>query len=113
MGFRAAFISTMHAVAGRSLVVPAAFTAPLGAVSPPAIDDGSAQGLRMPSSCGSFGGAGGGFGRCKMSGGMRGMVSGGMAGMMTKNVQTGMSGGRRTGHGNVANLPGNYGMGGM
>jgi hypothetical protein len=99
MGFRAAFTSAIHAVARPSLVVPAALVATLASLSPPAIDDASAQSFRMQSSRGF---AGGGPGRFQMPGGMAGMMS-------KSGMPSGMSGPRRPGQ--VAIGPG--GMGGM
>lgn len=106
MGFRAAFRSAIRAVSRPALAVPTAFVALLALVSPPAIDDASAQGFRMQ---GSRGFSGGGPGRFQMSGGM------GSAGMMSKSgMPGGMSGGSRY-PGNVAIGPGTggHGMGGM
>src|SRR5262245_32695755 len=57
MGFCAAFTSVIRAVARPYLLVPAAVVALVALVSPPAIDDASAQGFsRMQSSRGGFGG---------------------------------------------------------
>ena len=107
MGIRAAFTSAIRAALRPSLIVPAAFIAVIALMSPPAIEDASAQGFRMPTSRGSF--SGGGPGRVQMSGGMGGMMS---AGTMSKSgLPTGMSGSRRPG--SVATLPGTGGMGGM
>ena len=50
MGFRAALISVIRAVSRPYLIIPAAFVAALVLLSPPAIDDASAQGFRMQSS---------------------------------------------------------------
>ena len=52
MGFRAALISAIRAVSRPDLIIPAAFVAALALLSPPAIDDASAQGFRMQSSRG-------------------------------------------------------------
>ena len=105
MCFRAAFTSVIRAVARPSLVLPAAFVAVLALVSPPAVEDASAQGFRMQGSRGGF--SGGGPGRFQMSGGMGGMMSA----MSKSGMPTGMSGSRRPG--NVATIPGTGGMGGM
>jgi hypothetical protein len=99
MGFRAAFTSAIHAVARPALVVPTALVATLASLSPPAIDDASAQSFRMMSSRGF---AGAGPGRFQMSGG----------GMMSKSGMVGGSGPRRPGGGQVAGT-GPGGMGGM
>jgi hypothetical protein len=104
MGFCAAFTSAIHAVARPSLAVPSAFVATLALLSPPAIDDASAQSFRMQSSRGF---AGGGPGRFQMSGGMAGMMS-------KSGMPSGMSGPRRPGGNNtVAGTGGMGGMGGM
>lgn len=101
MGFRAAFTSAIHAVARPSLVVPAAIVAAFALLSPPAIDDASAQGFRMQGPRGFSGGAPGRF-----------QMTGGMSGMMSKSgMPTGMSGSRRPGQ--VAITGGMGGMGGM
>ena len=57
MGFCAAFTSIIRAVSRPYLIVPAAVVAMVALMSPPAIDDASAQGFsRMQSSRGGFGG---------------------------------------------------------
>ena len=99
MGFRAAFTSIIRAVSRPSLVVPAAFLAVFALLSPPAIEDASAQGFRMQGSRGGF--SGGGPGR------FQGSTSHGM--MSKSGMLTGMSGSRRPG--NVAVT--DHGMGGM
>lgn len=106
MGFRAAFRSAIRAVSRPSLAAPMAFVALLALVSPPAINDASAQGFRMQ---GSRGFSGGGPGR--FQGGMAGMMSGGM--MSKSGMPGGMSGSRYPGK--VATGPGmgGHGMGGM
>mgnify|MGYP001168833764 CR=1 FL=1 len=107
MGFRAAFTSVIRAVSRPSVAVPAAFVAVLALLSPPLMEDASAQGFRTQGSRGSF--AGGGPGRFQMSGGMM------SSGMMSKSgMLTGMSGSRRPGH-NVGpgTGQGGMGMGGM
>ena len=104
MGFCAAFTSTIRAVSRPSLIVPAGLVATLALLSPPAIDDASAQGFRMQ---GSRGSVSGGPGRFQMPGGMS-------AGMMSKSgMLAGMSGSRRPGGNN--NVAGTHsgGMGGM
>ena len=53
MGFRAAFTSFIRAVSRPHLVLPAAFVAVIALLSPPAIEDASAQGFRMQGSRGS------------------------------------------------------------
>lgn len=98
MGFRAAFRSILHAVSRPALVVPAALVAALALLSPPSIEDASAQGFRMQGSRGGFGG--GGPSRFRMPGGMS------SSGMMSK---SGMSGPRRPGNTAVTD----HGMGGM
>jgi hypothetical protein len=105
MGFCAAFTSAIHAVARPSLIVPAGFVAVFALLSPPAIEDASAQSFRMQ---GPRGFSGGGPGRFQMSGGMM------SAGMMSKGMPSGMSGPRRPGGNNtVAGTGGMGGMGGM
>jgi Subtilase family len=47
MSFRAALTSVIHAASRPYFVLPAAFIAVVASLSPPAIDDASAQGLRM------------------------------------------------------------------
>ena len=54
MGFRAAFTSAVRAVSRPYLVLPAAFVAVIALLSPPVIEDASAQGFRMQGSRGSF-----------------------------------------------------------
>ena len=54
MGFRAAFTSAVRAVSRPHLVLPAAFVAVIALLSPPAVEDASAQGFRMQGSRGSF-----------------------------------------------------------
>ena len=54
MGFRAAFTSAVRAVSRPYLVLPAAFVAVIALLSPPAIEDASAQGFRMQGSRGGF-----------------------------------------------------------
>src|SRR5262245_8664604 len=101
MGFRAAFTSAVHAGSRPSLTVSATIVALLALLSPPAINDASAQGVRMQGSRGGFSAVPGGPGRFQMSGGMS-------AGMMSKSAMlTGMSGSRRPG-----NNPGNNKVGG-
>ncbi len=99
MGCRAALFSVIRAVSRPYLIIPAAFVAALVLLSPPAIDDASAQGFRMQSSRGGF--SGGGPGRFSM-------MPGGMSnGMMKKSGRPG---------GSASNLPypkGGMGMGGM
>ncbi len=95
MGFRAALIPVIRAVSRPYLIIPAAFVAALVLLSPPAIDDASAQGFRMQSSRGSF------------SGGGPGRFSSMPGGMMKKSGRPG---------GSASNIPhpkGGMGMGGM
>ena len=83
MGCRAALFSVIRAVSRPYLIIPAAFVAALVLLSPPAIDDASAQGFRMQSSRGGF--SGGGPGRFSM-------MPGGMSnGMMKKSGRPGGS----------------------
>jgi Subtilase family len=58
MGLRAALTSALRAVSRPHLTVPAAFVAVLALLSPPVIDEASAQGFRMQGSRGSFYGGG-------------------------------------------------------
>ena len=106
MGFRAAFTSAIRAVSRPYLILPAAFAAVLVLLSPPAVDDASAQGFRMQSSRGSV-----------MGGGPSGRFNPSMSGGMTKKsaVVPGKSGPGRP-NGNIATGPGTgksgMGMGG-
>lgn len=102
MGFRAAFTSAIRAVSRPSLVAPAAVVAVLALLSPPAVEDASAQGFRMQGSRGNL--AGGSVGRFKGSM-SRGMRSGGMS---KSGIVGGMYGPRRPG-----NFVTGHGMGGM
>ena len=68
MAVRAALTSVIRAVSRRYLIIPAAFIALFTLLAPPAIDDASAQGLRMQSTRGGFGG--GPSGRFATSNGM-------------------------------------------
>ena len=52
MGFRAAFTSAVRAVSRPHLVLPAAFVAVIALLSPPAVEDASAQGFRTQGSRG-------------------------------------------------------------
>lgn len=105
MGFRAAFASAIRAVSQPTFVIPAVSVALIALLSPPAIEDASAQGLRMQGPRAGVSGAG--PGRFQISGGMS-------AGMMSKSsIPSGMSGSRRPG-GNVAIGPRDKGgMAGM
>ena len=105
MGFHAAFTSAVRAVSRPHLVLPAAFVAVIALLSPPAIEDASAQGFRMQGSRGSFSSTG--PGRFQSSTG---------PGMTSKSaiLQGGKSGHRRPGSNNIVTGPGaGMGKGGM
>jgi len=99
MAFRTALTSVIRAVSRRYLVIPAAFVALFTLLAPPAIDDASAQGFRMQSSRGGFGG--GPSGRFGTSSGMSNK-----AGTYSK------SGRRGAGEGTGQYPKGGMGMGG-
>lgn len=103
MGFRAAFTSFIRAVSRPHLVLPAAFVAVIALLSPPAIEDASAQGFRMQGSRGSVSSMG--PGRFQSSTG---------PGMTSKAaiLQSGKSG-RRPGGNNIITGVGKGGMAGM
>ena len=65
MGFRAAFTSVIRAVSRPSMAVPAALVAVLALLSPPSMEDASAQGFRTQGSRGSFSGGGPAASRCR------------------------------------------------
>ena len=102
MGFRAAFTSAVRAVSRPHVVLPAAFVAVIALLSPPAVEDASAQGFRMQGSRGSVSTTGPGRFQSSM-------------GMASKSaiLQGGKSGHRRPGS-NIATGPGaGIGQGGM
>ena len=70
MGFRAAFTSAVRAVSRPHLILPAAFVAVIALLSPPAVEDASAQGFRMQGSRGGFSSTGPGRFQSSMNGGM-------------------------------------------
>ena len=70
MGFRAAFTSAVRAVSRPHLILPAAFVAVITLLSPPAVEDASAQGFRMQGSRGGFSSTGPGRFQSSMNGGM-------------------------------------------
>ncbi|HZO47326.1 MAG TPA: S8 family serine peptidase [Xanthobacteraceae bacterium] len=102
MGFRAAFTSAVRAIARPHLVLPAAFVAVIALLSPPAVEDASAQGFRMQGSRGSFSSTGPGRFQSSMN-----------PGMASKSaiLQSGKSG-RRPGTNNIVTNLGQGGMGG-
>jgi Subtilase family len=106
MGFRAAFTSAVRAVSRPHLILPAAFVAVITLLSPPAVEDASAQGFRMQGSRGGFSSAGPGRFQSSMN-----------AGMASKSaiLQGGKSGTRFPGRNNVVTGAGmgKGGMGGM
>ena len=118
MSFRAAFTSIIRAVSRPYLIVPAAVVAMMALMSPPAIDDASAQGFsRMQSSRGGFGG-GPSSRASSMQGGM--MNKSGRRAAVRRTLRTrrvamggmGMGGGRYPSGDSAEGGMGGMGMGG-